>query len=70
VRGNPYGAARALLAFRDGDRDELGMVGAMLWAEHIHNNRLVVEFLKSLGKGSGGAAPRRSGLGMRGRKRR
>lgn len=65
MRGSPYGAARALLAFRDGDKDELGMVGAMLWAENIANGRYVVDFLKSLAKGSKKNAPRRGGITRR-----
>ncbi len=65
MRGSPYGAARALLAFRDGDKEELGMVGAMLWAEHIANGRYVVEFLKSMSKGASKTSGRRGGITRR-----
>jgi len=75
VRGSPYGSARALLAFRDGDSGTLGMAGAMLLAEGVDHLRFITEWLKGLSKGAkgsgkGAGSGRRSGLGMRGRRRR
>jgi hypothetical protein len=64
VRQFPYGTARALLAFRDpGDRSELAMVGALMWAEHIDNTRTIANFAKAFAKGSSGAkSGKRSGI--------
>lgn len=72
MRGHPYGGARALLAFRDGDSGSLGMAGAMLLVEGIDHLRFITEWLKGLSKGAGkkAGAGRRGGLGMRGRRRR
>ena len=71
MRGSPYGGARALLAFRDGDKGQLGMAGAMLLAEGVSHLRFITDWLKGLNKGAAKKGPtRRSGLGFRGRRRR
>lgn len=46
-------AARALLAYRRGERGEQAMVGALLEAEHFDNTRVVSEFCVSLARALG-----------------
>lgn len=62
MRQYPYGTARALLAFQRGEQTELGIVGALLWAEHIDNTRALASFVKAFAKGSGGKTSKRGGI--------